>query len=946
MIFGGIATAQVPIDPGQGVLSRQTVATAIAGQPLGVAHVRIPLAFSEPAGTSPRRLVADDDGRVLYQVSRELQIEGRLARQVDPAGGPLLGGGRLFRRLGDLVREIGNDPPSETVAHDIFFLFTGDAPIRLRLSSPDAAGRTELMITPVRQVPQEAGRVGWARSPAYDAALTQWWSVYCHSMMDQMQRGDYPPLIESYLIAMLSGRLGLPLPAGFLPGSGAEEASMVSTLKLIAATDSVRTAIFRHTAVAGAEPPMPADRPLPESPRWGPGGSLAGLKGGLAGAAFTDQPEPEIEPLATRVPPECFYIRYGSFQNYLWFLDLSQEYGGDLSRMATVRGINDGSAKRMEDQLSLKTNQLSRMMGDSVIADQAIVGRDLFLSDGASLGVIFLARNGFLLKTSLSNDRTSLASARPDVTLTTETIEGREVSLLSSIDNRVRSFLIADGDFILVCNNREMVKRFIEVGRSGDSLGNTPEFRLARRLMPTSRDDTIFGYFSKEMMRGLLSPAYLIEMRRRLQSAADMALLRMARLASEAEGAPLWQLEELSASGHLPPDFGRRADGSGVIVIGDDLLDSMRGRAGTLLPIADVRVDAVTEEESVWYRQIAEYYSTRWREIDPIMFGLKRSSVPDAPGLERLEAHGEIAPLVPEKYGKIARQLGAPTRVKIEFAPDDIVAGQAHVVSDQLGGSIPPHHLFAAIKDTVPPHPDQFNGILKTYGALQSVPGYLGAWPFPGLIDRLPLGLGRGQPVGPGLSRLIGGLYRYQGGGFSIVSFQSDVMMASLPFLSAVEGDDDAQVRLRVGNLSGSQLETWVNSQLYAQAAKSSRGGADLLALLTHQWNVPPDTAADVAETILGGRLQDPLGGRYELAGLTGIAEASGGGVGADDRLSLRWRSTAWGDGGWSDSAPPEYRAPVLTWFRGGRANLTQYADRLVVDAVVDLQRLPAAGGR
>ncbi|MGB1707595.1 MAG: hypothetical protein ACPHF4_07210, partial [Rubripirellula sp.] len=76
--------------------------------------------------------------------------------------------------------------------------------------------------------------------------------------------------------------------------------------------------------------------------------------------------------------------------------------------------------------------------------------------------------------------------------------------------NRIRSFLTQDGNYIFVTNSRKLTEQFIEVAKSGNSLAATPEFMLARKLMPLERDDTIFAYFSPAMLRGLVSPEYLI----------------------------------------------------------------------------------------------------------------------------------------------------------------------------------------------------------------------------------------------------------------------------------------------------------------------------------------------------------------------------------------------------------------------------------------------------
>lgn len=900
----------LPPPPGPAALPAASVPSttlAISGVPYGVARIEIPVGAAQREAALPVLEVSDEETRILYPVTRDIQVDTPArARLPQPPGAPAVGGGRLLRRIGDLVRDLAEEDRPITVAREVTFLFRGDEPLRVRLSQPDLAGRTELLLRPA---PAPAGST-------HRQMLLQWWNGYTQALMRQMDQGDYPPIIESYLIALLSGRLDLPLPEAYWAADPTREATMLSTLKLIAGTEAIRTAILRRAAAGVDGAAAVADLPVPAGPQWQP--LAAAPPGG----------EEPSEPTASRVPPECFYLRFGSFENYIWFRNLSEEYGGDIGRMVTLRGIENPAARRMESQLNLKTTELSRVLGASVIEDQAIIGRDLFLNDGASLGVLFRAKNTFLLRTSLESERSALVRNDPAVKQSRLNIDGHEVSLIATPDNRVRSFMAVDGEYVFVTNSRTLVRRFIEVGRSGQSLASTPEFQLARQLVPLEREDTVFAYFSPQMLRGLVGPDYLIELRRRLQADTDIALLRLARLASAAEAQPLWEIDDLIDAGFLPLGFGRRGDGSGVITAGDEILDSLRGRSGTFMPIADIEITAVTAEEDQWYRRVADYHSSQWQQMDPIVVGMRRSTSPEAADIDRLEVHAEVAPWSPEKYGALAQQLGPPTRVRIDFAPDDIVAAQAHVVSDQLRGSIPPHHLFAAIKDTVPPAPEQFDGILKSYGALRSLPGYLGAWPLPGLLDRLPLGLGRGQPVGPGMTRLVGGLYRFQGGGFSIVSFQPDVIQASLPFIAADEAEDQAQVRIQVGNLVGSQLQAWVNEQLFQRTTAASRAGADLLGLLTRQLKVDRQDALHVARELLGGELQDPLGGRYLLAANPLSADGS-----------QHWVSTSWNQGAVPEIPPPGYLAPVLSWFRGGRANLTQYDDRIVADVVIDVQR-------
>jgi hypothetical protein len=172
------------------------------------------------------------------------------------------------------------------------------------------------------------------------------------------------------------------------------------------------------------------------------------------------------------------------------------------------------------------------------------------------------------------------------------------------------------------------------------------------------------------------------------------------------------------------------------------------------------------------------------------------------------------------------------------------------------------------------------------------------------------------------MSRLLGGVYRYTDGQYSVLSFQPEVLQSTLPLLSVIDAEDSAQVRLRAGNLRNSRIEGWVNEQLYKRAREGSLAGANFLGLLSRQLRVVPNEAMDRAEQVLGARLQCPLGGHYQY-----------------DSVTEQWVSDAWGGRSPPMLPPANYLAPALTWFRGAKASLTQYQDRLVADAVIDIQR-------
>src|SRR5690606_20374001 len=117
------------------------------------------------------------------------------------------------------------------------------------------------------------------------------------------------------------------------------------------------------------------------------------------------------------------------------------------------------------------------------------------------------------------------------------------------------------------------------------------------KLMPLTREDTIFAFFSTAFFQNLMNPHYQVELRRRMQAVVDIELVQLARLAAQREGQPAESIDDLVAAELLPAGFGKRPDGSGPIIAGKEVIDSLRGARGYFLPIPDVKLEGITADE-------------------------------------------------------------------------------------------------------------------------------------------------------------------------------------------------------------------------------------------------------------------------------------------------------------------------------------------------------------
>ncbi|GAB5405436.1 MAG: hypothetical protein Aurels2KO_36670 [Aureliella sp.] len=891
---------------------------AVAGQPMGVYSLEIPL----PAGvteTDFQVLVADTGGRAFFPTYTV--IKQRVRGPASAAGGLGIGRpGGLIDRIRNAVRT-ESEATEVPVAIRVYGLFQGDQPFDLQIEG--SVSRRP------RVVPLRSGRSAQG-DQMHRRLLGQWWQAYVDRARTDVSQGDFPRLVHRYMLSMLARRLGLPQEDLDPPTDEDEKESetvTLRTLSLLAGIDAKREQSLERL-LSESVSFTPAELPLPSPPDWAEDQRLAGKR--PVGAI------PTIESLASCVPPECFYLRFGSFGNYVWFQELAERFGGDIAQAVQVRGFNAEASARMERMLATKLTTVAKMFGDKLVADMAVVGRDLYLKEGASLGVIMQANNIGLLKSTTESERKKVAASDPTATLQTLQVAGREVSLLSTPDNRIRSFMVAEKNFLFVTTSRTLVRRFLETAGGGESLADTPEFQWTRQWMPTESDYSVFAYFSPRFFHQLVSPEVQIELARRLDAIGRLEIASVASRAAEAEATGRMTLTELEQDGYLPVGFTDSPDGSQPVRSQAGWIDSVRGARGSFLPIADVEIAGVTETEAAEYAETASFFAEQWQQMDPLVFGLRRfSGVGKGP--ETVAFEGYIAPFDADKYGWIGKQLGQPTTVQFRQPVSDAVSLQLHMRGGSaLATSDQDYYLFGGLKDTTPPDFSKVDGLLGKFTAFADLPAYIGAWPKPDLVESLPLGIGRNfaRPDFDGYSKMRIGLWRWQNDTMSLMSFDRGILDEARASVAPVAATDSAQVRLNVVDLTGTQLGRWVDGVWYQRAWDASVGNVKLLHTISQQLKVRPAEARDVAQGLLDVKLQCPLGGQYELV--------------ANDRGVPMWESSQWrysqrgADG--KMQPPANYSAPWVSWFRGGQLHITQQPDSLaaVGQFELDMPPLPA----
>ena len=148
---------------------------------------------------------------------------------------------------------------------------------------------------------------------------------------------------------------------------------------------------------------------------------------------------------------------------------------------------------------------------------------------------------------------------------------------------------------------------------------------------------------------------------------------------------------------------------------------------------------------------------------------------------------------------------------------------------------------------------------------VRNAPGYLGAWPKPGFLDVFPFGLG-GTPDAAGFTRSLLGLWRWQGDGFSLISFEPELLSRASETIHVEVQNIPAHLHLQVGDLAESKIRPWLEQIRFWRARQATLGNVRLINGVMNQLGVAPESAKTYTEDLLDVKLLCPLEGTYEVS--------------------------------------------------------------------------------
>ena len=132
--------------------------------------------------------------------------------------------------------------------------------------------------------------------------------------------------------------------------------------------------------------PREPERPVPLSDLQGPTVQSHPWTEMLAGRT------PAMSPLAGCVPQDFYYIQFRSVNKMLALLEQGDVWGTHLFSQTVRKAYRHDVRDRLLRQLAVETNQLLQPFYDLVIQETAVVGSDLFATEGSDVTLLFRVR--------------------------------------------------------------------------------------------------------------------------------------------------------------------------------------------------------------------------------------------------------------------------------------------------------------------------------------------------------------------------------------------------------------------------------------------------------------------------------------------------------------------------------------------------------------------------
>jgi len=327
------------------------------------------------------------------------------------------------------------------------------------------------------------------------------------------------------------------------------------------------------------------------------------------------------EPLAAVTPAEFYFVRARDLPTLDRALDQVDAWGTAAMNLVEDHPDDREMATRYETELGVKRGSLVRELGAKAIGQVALVGSDLYLSEGADVSMILEVKSRTLLDVGLASALAQRADGHGTVASSIRQHAGVPVSVSTTADGAVHRERADVGELTILSNSPHAMDLILDTTQEKHaSLAHEPD--LAYTL---SRDvgtpDGVLAFIGDRFLTALASPRTRILAGRRRLAEAQLSLPGYAALLhgwifgrSPASRAELLKTGLLDAS-----ELVHTMGGPITFEPGHEPRSTW-GTPSRLVPLLDLPTpERFTKSEAESYEVFARMYRQSWTGyVDPL----------------------------------------------------------------------------------------------------------------------------------------------------------------------------------------------------------------------------------------------------------------------------------------------------------------------------------------
>jgi len=320
---------------------------------------------------------------------------------------------------------------------------------------------------------------------------------------------------------------------------------------------------------------------------------------------------PKLDVLAAYVPHDQHAIFFPSFKAMIQALDEADAGGTPLLQWLEPRSEEALTRARYQKQLCLELDEMSRILGPTVISSVAMTGSDPYLRTGSDLAILFEAKSAAILKATFIARQTAAKQKTPSAKSLDGEIEGVSYTAVGTEDRTISSYVATFNDVVLVSNSLFQLRELILVAkRKKTALAVQDEYIFFRqRYQKSHPTESAFLVLTDATIRRWCGPKWRIANSRRTRAAAAMTALQAAHFDGLVKGTATPTI----LGGELTPE------GDELRITKTGVASRTYGTLDFLTPIAELPLDQVTRSEADSYQRWCDTYQQNWQQFfDPI----------------------------------------------------------------------------------------------------------------------------------------------------------------------------------------------------------------------------------------------------------------------------------------------------------------------------------------